>query len=81
MSEIGTFIMENAKDLMYLAFGLGVLILAFSMARTLGTLRRTVEKVEDLIDMVDSGLRKPAEILMELTSYVAPVMKFLGKRK
>lgn len=79
--NIGTFLIENALQLMYLCFGLGMLILTISLARTLGVLRRTVSKIEGIVELLDDGIRKPIQMLMEVGVFLGPIIKMFTKRK
>ncbi len=80
------FFIDYATELMQLAFGGGFLILVFYIVRPLIRINRLLtkidrvaDKVEDLTELFDEYIRKPAQIMSQVFKFASPLL-FRGKK-
>jgi len=80
------FLIEYATELMQLAFGGGFLILVIYTVRPLIRVNRLLtkadrlaDKVEDLTDLFDEYIRKPAQIMSQVLKFASPLL-FRGRK-
>ena len=75
------FLIEHATELMQLAFGAGFFILVLFLVRPLMVayrllkdIERVIEKVEDLAELFDEYIRKPAQVASQVLSFLTPLL-------
>ncbi len=75
------FLIEHSTEIMQLAFGAGFLILILFMVRPLMVAYRlmrdiedVIHKVEELAELFDEYIRKPAQVASQVLSFVAPLL-------
>lgn len=75
------FLVEYATELMQLAFGAGFLILIIFLVRPLIVAYRLlkdvenlIEKIEHLTELFDEYIRKPAQVVSQVLSFIAPIL-------
>ncbi len=80
------FLIEYATELMQLALGGGFLILVIYTVRPLIRINRLLtkadrlaDKVEDLTDLFDEYIRKPAQIMSQVLKFASPLL-FRGRK-
>ena len=81
------FFIEYASEVMQLALGGGFLILVFFIVRPLIRVNNLLtkidylaDKVENLIELFDEYIRKPAQIASKVLKFASPFLFRLGKK-
>lgn len=75
------FLIENSTEIMQLAFGTGFLILILFLVRPLiiayrlmRDIENVIHKVEELTELFDEYIRKPAQVASQVLSFVTPLL-------
>lgn len=75
------FLVEYATELMQLALGAGFLLLVIFVARPLMVayrllrdIEKVIRKIEDLTELFDEYIRKPAQVASQVLSFVTPLL-------
>ena len=81
------FFIEYATELMQLAFGGGFLVLVMYVVRPLIRINRLLakadhlaDKIEDITDLFDEYIRKPAQIMSQVLKFVSPFLFRRGRK-
>ncbi len=74
------FFLNNADELMKLAFGGGFLLLVIFVVRSLIIVTRVVQKIDGVVDVVTEYIYKPVQIMMQVYKAFDHVKGFFGKK-
>lgn len=81
------FFIEYATELMQLAFGGGFLVLIIFVVRPLIRIHRLLakvdnlaDKIEDLTELFDEYIRKPAQIMSQVLTFATPFLFRRGRK-
>lgn len=64
-------ILENAKEIMFLCIGGGVLAVCVSLSRALGEVVKAVKKINTIIETLERVLWKPLQIIKQIDAVLS----------
>jgi len=73
------FWITNARELMYLCFGGGFILLVLFAIRTMWIATRVLRKIDDLTDLFIEYIQKPIQFIIEAQKILSKVLGWLKK--
>ena len=74
------FLLENAKEIMFLCFGFSALALCVYIIRSLVLLNRLFKKIDDLTDIFIEYIQKPLAFLLQAQKTFRKIKGFFEKK-
>ncbi len=73
------FLLENAKEIMYLCWGGGFLLLILFTIRSLIIATRILQKLDDLSDIFIEYIQKPLQFVIQISQLLSKLKKWFKK--
>ena len=70
------FILEHAREIMQLCFGVGFFIFVLFLTRALIVATRIMRKVNDLVDVFINYIQKPLMMILSIQKFLSKIFKF-----
>jgi hypothetical protein len=73
------FVIEHAKEIMYLCFGVGFFGLMMYLIRGIVILTRLLRKIDDVADLVIEYIQKPLSMIVQIHRTFQKIKGFFDK--
>jgi len=73
------YIIENAREIMYLCFGVGFLVFFLCATRMVLIATRLLKKIDDLTDLFIHYIQKPLMFLIEAQKFLSKILGWWKK--
>ena len=80
MSTEMDFILNHAKEIMYLCFGVGFLVLIGFLCQSIYVATRVFRKIDDLSDIFIQYVQKPLRVFLQVKDVFMNVREWFRKK-
>ena len=75
------FLLQHAKEIMYLCFGVGFLVLVGFMCQSIYVATKVLRKINDISDVFIEYVQRPLKMFLQMKDFVSSVSAWFKKDK